>query len=135
MEIKSIAHAKVRVRYHIIFSTKYRKKVLNGIEASVYEAFREAEAHSSFKIHEMGIDGGDHIHLIVSFRPRYSIEQVVRRLKQLSLKNIYEREEEHLRKFYWGERRRLWTNGYFVGTIGETTEEATIKYIKNQAKH
>lgn len=130
-EYKSIAHAKTSLRYHIIFSTKYRRKALVGIEETVLEAFRRAEAQSDFRIIEMNTDK-DHIHLLVTFKPALSIEQVVRRMKQLTTHYVWEREETHLRNFYWKNKRVLWTNGYFCSTIGEVSEERVIEYIRNQ---
>lgn len=74
-EYKSIAHAKTSLRYHIIFSTKHRKKALTHIHKRVIEAFRYAEENSSVRIIEMNTDK-DHIHLLITFKP-LSIEQVV----------------------------------------------------------
>lgn len=130
-EYKSIAHAKTSLRYHIILSTKYRKKALTGIENTVLDAFRVAEEKSDFRIIEMNTDK-DHIHLLVTFKPALSIEQVVRRMKQLTTHYIWEREEAHLRNFYWKNKRILWTNGYFCSTIGEVSESRVIEYIRHQ---
>lgn len=130
-EYKSIAHAKTSLRYHIIFSTKYRKKALTNIHSTVLEAFRYAEKNSSVRIIEMNTDE-DHIHLLITFKPALSIEQVVRRLKQLTTHYLWEREESHLREHYWGAKKRLWTGGYFCATIGEASESTIVNYIKNQ---
>ena len=130
-EYKSIAHAKTSLRYHIIFSTKYRRKALTGIDSTIFEAFRMAESQSDFKILEMNTDK-DHIHLLVTFKPALSIEQVVRRMKQLTTRYVWDREEAHLRRFYWKSNRVLWTNGYFCSTIGEVSEATVIEYIRNQ---
>ena len=69
-------HSKTRLRYHLIFVTKYRRKCLTNIKESVFEAFRLVENNSHIKIHNMNIDG-DHIHMIVSFPPEYSLSQTV----------------------------------------------------------
>ncbi len=130
-EYKSIAHAKTSLRYHIIFSTKYRKKALIGIEQVVLDAFRVAEGKSDFKIIEMNTDK-DHIHLLITFKPTLSIEQVVRRMKQLTTHYIWEREAAHLQNFYWKNKQILWTNGYFCSTIGDVSEKNVIEYIRNQ---
>jgi hypothetical protein len=88
-EFESVAHAKTRLRYHLIFATKYRRKALLGIEPAVYAAFREAEQQSDFRITTMGIDNGDHVHVVVKFKPALSIEQVVRRMKQLTTQALW----------------------------------------------
>lgn len=81
-------HAKTRLRYHFIFSTKYRIKCLNEIRDVVLESFRYAESISHFKIITMEIDK-EHIHILVKFPPKYSIEQIVKRMKQISSNYIY----------------------------------------------
>lgn len=124
---ESFSNVKTLLRYHLIFSTKYRRKCLGEIHDSVLEAFREVEEHSDFKILYMKLDK-DHIHLLVQFKPQWSVEQVVRRLKQMSTNNIWRDNEDWLKKFYWTGKHILWTNGYFASSIGEVSEE-TLKNI------
>lgn len=128
---ETFSHAKTLIRYHIIFSTKYRRKCLDPIHDSVISAFREAESKSDFKILVMELDK-DHIHLLIQFRPHYSIEQVVRRLKQLSTYYIWRDNEQWLKKFYWTGKHILWTHGYFASTIGDVSEKTLKHYIENQ---
>ena len=124
-------HAKSSLKYHIIFSTKYRRKCLTDIRDIVLESFRKAEYMSDFLILSMELDK-DHIHFLLSFKPSLSIEQVVRRMKQISTIYIYERCGSHMRRFYFGEDRHLWTRGYFCSTIGEVSEDTVRYYIENQ---
>lgn len=127
---ESFNHAKISVRYHLIFSTKFRKKCLDKIRDTVLKSFREVEKVSDFKILVMELDK-DHIHLLMKWKPHLSIEQVVRRLKQMTTKLIWDKEETYLRQFYWRDKK-LWTGGYFCSTIGEVSEETIKKYIENQ---
>jgi len=131
---ESFSNAKTHLRYHVVFATKYRRKALAGIEASVYEAFAAAEAVSDFKILEIGVDLGDHVHLLVTFKPSLSIEQVVRRLKMLTTKHLWDAQASTLRRHFWGARKRLWSGGYFVSTVGYTDTDAVTAYIRNQEK-
>lgn len=128
---QSLGHAKTRIRYHLIFSTKYRAKCLEGIEDSIAAVIHSVAGDSDFTVHGLGVDR-DHIHLVVSFRPNWSISQIVRRIKQLSTVRLWETESEHLRKFYWGDKKRLWTGGYFVETIGAVSEDKILDYVRNQ---
>lgn len=128
---ETFSHAKTLIRYHIIFSTKYRRKCLNQIHDSVLDAFKRVEAKSDFKILVMELDK-DHIHLLIQFKPHYSIEQVVRRLKQLTTYYIWKDNEQWLKKFYWSGKRILWTHGYFASTVGDVSEKTLKKYIENQ---
>lgn len=125
-------HAKTSLRYHIIFSTKYRGNCLNDIKDVVYKAFLYAESISNFKILKMGIDN-NHIHFLITWKPRYSISQVVHRLKQISSHYVWDNCPKHLRKFFWKkEKRLLWTRGYFCSSIGEVSDEKIYDYIRNQ---
>lgn len=130
-EYRTYGHAKTRLRYHLIFSTKYRTKCLIGIENAVHDALRKVEQNSDFRIHAAGVDQ-DHVHLVVSFKPNWSLTQIVRRLKQQSTHLLWEAETEHLQKFYWGSKRKLWTGGYFAETVGRVSEEKILDYVNNQ---
>ena len=131
-EYESIAHAKTRLRYHVIFSTKYRRKCLDGIRESVLGAFRKAERKSSFRILAMELDK-DHIHLLLKWKPSLSILQIIRRLKMLTTKYIWDENETYLRHFYWKKtQRKLWSGGYFCSTIGNVSEKTLKNYIENQ---
>lgn len=69
------------LRYHLVLTTKYRRPALQGIEQSVYDTFREVEKVNDFKIIEMSIEDGNHIHLALKMSPRYSVSSMVNRIK------------------------------------------------------
>lgn len=93
-------HSKTLLRYHIIFSTKYRYRCLNPIRDTLFSAFRDAESKSDIEILTMEIDWV-HIPLLVSFPPTYSISQVVGRLKQMTTNYIYSYQYYYMRHYYW----------------------------------
>ena len=93
-------NSKTYLRYHIIFSTKYRRKCLTEIRDYVLQSFKYVESISDFNIICMEIDK-DHIHLLVSFPPKYSIEQIVRRMKQMTTHYLWNVVPLYLRAFYW----------------------------------
>lgn len=130
---ETFGHAKTRIRYHIIFSTKYRRKCLNAIRNIVLESFRMTEQKSKLTIYEMELDN-DHIHFLINIPPSISVSDSIRLLKQYSTYYIYKNPYAaiHLRKFYWGTKQLLWTSGYFCSTIGEVSEETLKYYIENQ---
>lgn len=123
-------HSKYHIRYHFIFSTKYRRKCLCGIEDDVRECFLEISKKCNFRVEHIGIDK-DHVHLLVRSCPSMSPLSIVRRLKQLSTRMLWNKCEGHLSRYYW-KKRTVWTNGYFCGTIGEISEKNLIEYINNQ---
>ena len=124
-------HSKTLLRYHMIFSTKFRYKFLYQIRDTVFKAFRYTESISVFQILTMELDW-DHIHILITFPPKYSITQVVRRLKQTTTYYIYEHELAYLRRWYWGNKKLLWTHGYFCSTIGSVSEDTVRRYRENQ---
>ena len=106
---------------------------MNGIHDSVLEAFQYADKKSNFSILAMELDK-DHIHILIEFKPRYSIEQVISRLKQLTTNYLWKKHSDYLKKFYWKQKHILWTRGYFASTIGEVSEKTLRNYIENQGK-
>lgn len=124
-------HCKTRLRYHIILITKYRRKCLDQIKDQVLESFKYTEEHSHLKIHYIDTNK-DHIHLLVSFPPQYSISQTISRLKQCTTNYLYRTYESYLRRFYWRKKRMLWSDSYFCSTIGSVSEEKVVTYIENQ---
>ena len=85
---KGYSHSKTYLRYHIIFVTKYRRKLLNEIRQTVFDAFTYCESKSHFNILKMNLDQ-DHIHLLISIPVEYSIAQTVSRLKQMTTNYLY----------------------------------------------
>lgn len=124
-------HKSIRIRYHIIFVTKYRRKCLEGIKEQVFNAFREVESKSHIKIHNMNIDK-NHIHLLISFPPEYSISQTVNRLKQYTTNYLYRNCNDHMRLYYWNKKRVLWSHSYFCSTLGVISDKIVKEYINNQ---
>lgn len=129
---KAKASAKVYTRYHIVLVTKYRRPALAGIERDTLDSIRQAEQHSRFTIHEANTGDGNHVHLLVSIPPDQTISGTVQRIKQLTAHDLWTRHENHLKRFYWGKHRRLWSAGYYCTTVGETNEQTIRKYIHNQ---
>lgn len=118
--------------YHVVLTTKYRRKALLGIEQETYRAFREIEAHSSFKILDMGIEDGNHIHLVIKSSPQYSVSGIVNRLKGWSLYHLWNNSSEHLSSFYRGEKKKLWHGGYDCNTVGKVSQDKILEYVKSQ---
>lgn len=101
---QSLNHSKFRIRYHLIFSTKYRCDCLVGIENSVEQVFRDIGGVSEFDIVEVGVDK-NHVHLVVASKPTVAPVDIVRRLKQISVHRLWKLHYDHLAQFFWGKRR------------------------------
>lgn len=129
------AHSRTSLFYHIVLVSKYRKKCFGGIESVVIDVFKLVERVSDFKIVEIGIDLDDHVHLLIKASPHRSVSSIVARLKQLSHKELWLRESKHLTKYFWGSKKKLWSNGYYCATVGVNDKSIIRKYIKDQANN
>ena len=88
MGVKRASHCVYDTRYHLVWAPKYRKWVLQGaIRQRVKELFQEIAGHHGFEIEEMEVDK-DHVHLFLSFPPKYSIGQVVGLMKAVSARRF-----------------------------------------------
>ena len=124
-------HSKFLLKYHIIFVCKYRRKLLFGNLASCLKNVLINIANTSdFRIEVIETDK-DHVHLLVSAAPKVSPLQVVRRLKQESTARLWKLYPNELRRSFYREHT-LWTDGYFVSSIGNVSQETVRKYIENQ---
>ena len=106
---------------------KYRKKILVGeIRERVKELFFEIAERFDIEI-DRGEVAEDHIHVLISFPPRYSIAQVVGIIKGKSGSKIFE-EYPRLKKKLWG--GHLWEQGYFARTVGEQITDDVIRQYR-----
>jgi putative transposase len=126
---RKTSHSTYDCKYHIVWITKYRKKVMKGLVA---ERVREL-IRGICKEHEVEILKGhvsvDHVHLFVSVPPHLAISKLVQYLKGKSSYKLM-MENKQISKEFWG--RHLWGRGYFVATSGNITDEVIMEYIKNQ---
>ena len=124
--LKSLSHTGWDCKYHLVWIPKYRKKVIYGsIRKYLGEIFHELAAHRESEIIE-GHLRGDHVHMLISIPPKYSVSQVVGYLKGKSA--------IHIARTYAGRRRnftgqKFWARGYYVSTVGRD-EETIRKYIR-----
>ena len=128
MTLRRTSHAVYDTKYHLVWAPKYRKWILRGdLRATVEELFREIALHHEVEIETMEVSE-DHVHLFVSFPPRYSIARVVGLFKSVSASEVFRRHPEVKRELWGGE---LWEDGYFVRTVGDkVTAEVIRKYIE-----
>ncbi|MFH1643943.1 MAG: IS200/IS605 family transposase [bacterium] len=123
------AHTKHKLKYHLVWVPKYRKRILNGsLAIRLEELLYECAELNSWKIEELNIQF-DHIHILVQIKPDMSLSKVVQYLKGGSSK-ILRKEFSELKEFLWGDS--FWADGYFAETVGKINEAAIQKYIKDQ---
>lgn len=130
MDNKSLSHTKWKCQYHIVFIPKYRKKVLYGkVRDDVREVLKTLCEYKGIEI-VAGAVCIDHVHLSLAIPPKYAISNVMGYLKGKSTLMIYDRHPELQSK--WD--KAFWARGYYVETVGNITDEAVQKYIKEQAE-
>jgi putative transposase len=119
------------VGYHLVWSVKYRRKVLAGkIEDSLLKLLQEIACEKGFVLKEVEIMP-DHVHVFVSAKPKNSPSYIYKMLKGISSRKLFMRHPE-LRDRLWGDK--LWNPSTYVETIGHISEETVRKYIEDQKK-
>ena len=126
------AHTTYDLKYHIIWCTKYRYRVLIGeVAERVRELIREVCAAEYVDIIS-GSLSPDHVHILVSVPPSILISKLVQYMKGKSSRKVM-MEFNHLKKRYWGQH--MWAKGYFAVTLGNLNERQVQEYIENQEMH
>lgn len=117
------------LQYHIVWCTKYRKKVLNGtFEKRLKQMLYEIANMNGFKILEME-SNEDHIHLLVDCTPQIYIPNIIKAMKGNTARFLF-KEFPQLKNQLWG--GHLWNPSYFVATVNENTAEQVRNYINSQ---
>ena len=127
----SLSHTKWMCKYHIVFTPKYRRKAIYGqYRDSIGQIIRQLCNYKGVEIIE-GHLMPDHVHILVSIPPKYSVSQFMGYLKGKSSLMIF---DKHANLKYKFGNRHFWAEGYYVSTVG--LNEATIaKYIREQEAH
>lgn len=120
------------ISYHIVWSTKYRRKVLNtDIEKRLKEILIDVGKQKGFEIIEIEVRMKDHVHVFVSAIPKISISYIAKMMKGISGRLLLKEFPKISKELWNGE---LWNPSYYVETIGSISEEAIRQYIQNQEK-
>lgn len=129
VEYRHSAHAVYDIKYHVIWVTKYRYKVMRGrVAERARDVIRQICAARDVVI-VRGAVSPDHIHMLLSVPPQLSPAKLVQYIKGRSSRRLQE-EFPELGKRYWGQH--LWARGYFCATVGAVDEAKIKEYIENQ---
>jgi len=128
---QSLAHTKWLCKYHIVFTPKYRRKIIySKLRTDIRDIIKDLCKWKGVEIIE-GHMMADHVHLLLSIPPKYSVSEVMGYLKGKSAMMIFDRHSNLKYKFG---NRHFGAEGYYVSTVG--LNEATIaKYIREQDHH
>lgn len=128
-EYRRSAHAVFDLKYHVVWITKYRYKVLTGRVAERTRDLIRQICESRDVAIVRGAVSPDHIHMLLSAPADLSPAKLVQYIKGRSSRRIQD-EFPEIRKRYWGQH--LWARGYFCATVGTVDEETIKKYIEHQ---
>lgn len=135
MRKSTIKHARTcvyNVNYHIVWSVKYRRKVLTSeIESYLKDLFQEIAQEKEFEVAMMEVGEQDHIHVFASAHPKIAPSYIVKMLKGISARKLFLKFPQ-LKKRVWG--GHLWNNSFYIETVGSISEDVIRKYIENQKK-
>ena len=131
MELGKTSHSVYKIRYHIVTAVKYRKALLNsGIEECIKETLKGISERYEIVDDEVGFDQ-NHIHIFCGAPPRMAPLKVISIIKSITARKIFGRFPNLKKKELWG--GEFWSDGKYIGTVGEATSEKTIRnYIRKQ---
>ena len=128
LDTNSLAHTQWNCKYHIVFAPKYRRQIMYGkIKSDIGMMLRKLCEYKGIEIIEAEACK-DHIHMLVSIPPKYSVSQIMGYLKGKSSLMIFEKYANM--KYKYG-NRHFWCRGYYVDTVGRN-KKVIEQYIRNQ---
>ncbi|WP_157752185.1 IS200/IS605 family transposase [Shewanella benthica] len=130
MEHQRNSHHIFRLMYHFVWIPKYRRKVFSDPYRETMKAIiHKAGFDYDIDIVELEIPE-DHIHMVVRSEPKISPSHIMYVIKSISAREFFKCYPDIKRRYFWG--GKLWTQSYFVETIGNANEEAIREYVQNQ---
>ena len=129
IKYRKLSHSVYHCNYHIVWTPKYRYKVLDGVVADfMEEKIRTICEWKDVEILELNVQI-DHIHIVCSIPPKLSISDFMGILKGKTAISMFKGFPSLKKQPYWG--NHFWSRGYFVSTIG-IDEDKIIRYVKYQ---
>ena len=127
---RSKSNAVFNIKLHIVFVTKYRRKILTPeVLDYLRQAFSDCLTAWNCSLVEFGGES-DHVHLLIDIHPALDISVLINNLKTASARRTRNRFTEHIAKFY--SKPLFWHRAYFVGSVGSATLETVRAYVDAQ---
>jgi putative transposase len=126
------SHNKTVLLYHLVFPSKYRRKIFTKeIEETLVNICKEIAERYEINFLEIGNDE-DHVHFLIQGIPKMPVSRIVQIVKSITARELFSKHRE-IKKMLWG--GHLWTSGFYANTVGQYASEDTIKkYVQNQGK-
>ncbi len=133
MALQRNTHHVYRLMYHFVWIPKYRHKVFSEPYGKVLKRMIKKIGYDyNIDIVELEIPV-DHLHMVVRGEPKMSPSDVMQVIKSISAREFFRRYPEIKKRYFWG--GKLWTQSYFVETIGNANENVIRAYVRDQLKH
>lgn len=130
MELQRNTHHVYRLMYHFVWIPKYRHKIFVEPQRESLKAIIKKIGYDyEFDIVELKIPA-DHIHMVIRSEPKLSPSKIMQVIKSISAREFFKLFPGIKKKYFWG--GKLWTQSYFVETIGNADEDTIRKYVQNQ---
>ena len=130
-EIRTGRHCVFNMHVHLVFVTKYRRKVFTKPILEDLKSIFD-KICQDFEAVLIEFDGEyDHVHLLVHYPPKVAVSKLVNSLKGASSRLLRKQHSNHISKFLWD--NNLWSPSYFAGSCGGASISAVKQYIKQQA--
>ena len=120
------------INYHVVWCVKYRRKIITPeVEAFLKDLAQQIASEKGFTVHLFEAGDRDHVHCFVSAPPKLSITDIVKYLKGITGRKLFEAYPE-IRGMLW--KGQLWNHSYYVETVGSVSEDVIRRYIESQTK-
>lgn len=130
MELQRNTHHVFRIMYHFVWIPKYRHKVFaEPYRTTLKDIIEQIGYDYNIEIVELEIPQ-DHIHMVVRSEPKVSPSDIMQIIKSISARQFFKLHRDIKKRYFWG--GKLWTQSYFVETIGNVNEEVIRQYVRNQ---
>ena len=118
------------LHYHIVWVTKYRNPALtNEIQKAIKDKLLTIAQDNEYNIEALELMP-DHVHILISAKPKVSVTVIVKKLKGITGKWLFQQFPTEMNKYFW--HGHIWSHSYYVGSIGNTTEAIVKHYIETQ---
>lgn len=131
--VRTTEHNAYQIHYHFVTPVKYRKAIFGSPdrEQTLIQICTEIEERYQIDFEQIGIDQ-NHVHYLLSAAPKYAPSQIIQIVKSITARLLFQKYPE-LKKDLWG--GELWTDGFFVATVGEGGNKDVIKrYVAKQGQ-
>jgi len=127
------SHVVFSIYLHVVFVTKYRKPVFtSAMLEDMKEVFERVLEANNSQLKECNGEA-DHVHLLIDLHPDNNISDLISSLKSASSRVLRQKYNSEIKKFYWGEKAKLWHDSKCIVSCGGAPLEMVKKYIQKQS--